>query len=240
MALCLIGAAADYHQLESDAEKAASRSSFAEAQTLYESALQSATDTHGPRHPDVARLLTRIALMTERQSDASSTEALYRKAIAILEASTVNEQADLAVALDQYAGFLTKRGMLTVAEPLRERAGSIHSRLASELAAKLPTSADSDAPIPIGSGVTPPVPISKREPSYTFLARIARIQGSVSLSLVVGRDGSLREVRLVRGLGYGLDERAVESILKWKFRPAIKDGQPVSVTVNVEMNFRSL
>ena len=58
------------------------------------------------------------------------------------------------------------------------------------------------------------------------------------LWLVVGPDGTPRDVRVSRALGMGLDQKAIEAVRQWKFEPARKDGKPVSVMVNVEVNFR--
>lgn len=89
-----------------------------------------------------------------------------------------------------------------------------------------------------GAGVSSPVPTFKPEPKYSKQARKARLQGTVVLSLLVGADGRARNVRVVVKLGMGLDEKAVEAVSKWRFRPAQKDGHPVAVIANVQVNFR--
>jgi TonB family protein len=92
----------------------------------------------------------------------------------------------------------------------------------------------------IGGGVSAPVPVFKPEPEYSEEARKAKYQGSVTLSIVIMPDGSTSNIRVVRPLGLGLDEKAIEAVQKWKFRPSLKDGKPVAVTANVEVNFRLL
>jgi len=92
----------------------------------------------------------------------------------------------------------------------------------------------------IGGGVSAPVPIFKPEPEYSEEARKAKYQGSVTLSIVILADGSTSNIRVVRALGLGLDEKAIEAVSKWRFRPSVKDGKPVAVTANVEVNFRLL
>jgi protein TonB len=87
------------------------------------------------------------------------------------------------------------------------------------------------------SGVTPPIVISQIQPQYTDEARQARIQGMVELSVTVREDGTAKVERVVRGLGYGLDEAATAAVEKWKFIPGKKDGQPVAVTTNVLISF---
>jgi TonB family protein len=87
-------------------------------------------------------------------------------------------------------------------------------------------------------GLTPPILLAKVEPAYTPQANAAKRQGTVVLSLQVGPDGVPRNVTVVRGLGLGLDERAVEAVQKYRFVPAEKDGKPVAVNARVEVNFR--
>jgi len=92
----------------------------------------------------------------------------------------------------------------------------------------------------IGGGVSAPVPIFKPEPEYSEEARKAKYQGSVTLSIVILADGSTSNIKVIRALGLGLDEKAIEAVSKWRFRPSLKDGKPVAVTANVEVNFRLL
>ena len=58
------------------------------------------------------------------------------------------------------------------------------------------------------------------------------------LWLVIGSDGRPREMRVARSLGMGLDEKAMQAVKQWKFEPAMKDGHPVAVQMNVEVSFR--
>jgi TonB family protein len=92
-------------------------------------------------------------------------------------------------------------------------------------------------PLPSGARQAP-VLISKQEPLYSEEARVAKMQGSVMVYLVIGEDGVPRNMRVVRSLGLGLDENAVASVAGWRFRPGSKDGQPVAVQSTVEVNFK--
>lgn len=92
----------------------------------------------------------------------------------------------------------------------------------------------------VGGAVSPPTLVSKVEPIYSQEARIAKYQGSVLIHVEVGLDGLAHNIKVVRGLGLGLDERAVAAIRQWKFNPGTKDGQPVAVMANIEVNFRLL
>jgi TonB family protein len=92
---------------------------------------------------------------------------------------------------------------------------------------------------PIPRDVTPPVPTYRPEPSYTLQARHDKIEGGVTLWIVVDAQGNVTDVREVsKPLGEGLDEKAIETVKTWKFKPATRNGVPVPVRVTVEITFR--
>lgn len=93
-------------------------------------------------------------------------------------------------------------------------------------------------PYRVGGGVSAPRVLYAPDPEYSEEARKAKYQGTVVLWVVVGPDGRPRDIRIQRSLGLGLDEKAMEAVRSWKFEPAKKDGQPVAVQINVEVNFR--
>jgi protein TonB len=92
----------------------------------------------------------------------------------------------------------------------------------------------------IGGGVSAPVPVFRPEPEYSEEARKAKWQGAVMLQLVVDENGLPQDIKVVRSLGLGLDQKAIEAVQKWRFKPGLKDGKPVPVSANIEVNFRLL
>jgi len=92
----------------------------------------------------------------------------------------------------------------------------------------------------IGGGVSAPVPVYRPEPEYSEEARKAKWQGSVLLAIVVDENGLPQDVRVIRSVGLGLDQKAIEAVQKWRFKPGQKDGKPVPVSANIEVNFRLL
>ena len=82
--------------------------------------------------------------------------------------------------------------------------------------------------------------MAKTEPEYTQEARIAKYQGSALLAIEIGMDGSVRDIRVIRALGFGLDEKAIKAVSQWRFKPSTKNEQPVAVSAQVEVNFRLL
>ncbi len=92
----------------------------------------------------------------------------------------------------------------------------------------------------VGGGVSQPQLISKIEPEYSEEARKAKWQGSVEMQIVVDEHGMPKEMKVTRALGRGLDQKALEAVAKWRFKPGMKDGKPVPVIATVQVNFRLL
>lgn len=90
----------------------------------------------------------------------------------------------------------------------------------------------------VGGGISAPQAISTPDPEYTEEARNAKTQGTCILWLIVDEHGNPRDIRVVRGLGFGLDAKAIEAVRQWRFQPAEKDGHPVNVQISIEVGFR--
>jgi TonB family protein len=91
----------------------------------------------------------------------------------------------------------------------------------------------------VGGGVSAPVPLNSVEAEFSDEARRAKYQGVCLISLIVDAQGNPQNPRVIRALGMGLDEKALEAVRKYKFKPAMKDGKtPVPVMITVEVNFR--
>jgi protein TonB len=90
----------------------------------------------------------------------------------------------------------------------------------------------------VGGSVRPPIAIYTPDPEFSEEARKAKFSGNVVVSLIVGADGSPRNVHVLRGVGMGLDEKAVAAVQQYKFKPALQNGKPVAVYLNVEVNFQ--
>lgn len=85
----------------------------------------------------------------------------------------------------------------------------------------------------------PPVPIVQVLPPYTEDARRARVEGVVQLQVVIRKNGTVDSIKVIRGLGHGLDESAINTIAnKWRFKPGIRFGEPVDVLAHIEIFFR--
>jgi protein TonB len=96
-----------------------------------------------------------------------------------------------------------------------------------------------DGPYGIGNGVTAPILINHTQPQYTAEAMRAKLGGVAVLTGIVGVDGTLHDVRVVRSLdaAFGLDQEAVACVRQWRFRPGTRQGKPVAVAVSIEVAF---
>jgi TonB family protein len=181
-----------------------------------------------PAHAGIALMWMAVVRQHEKQTDEA--DRLYRSALAAQDPKT----GDAVLIMRVYSQFLKVEGRDDEANELEARVKATQR-----------TNAQPEPPLRegvfhVGKGVTPPVPVKRGEPDYTDEARLAKLQGTVVLRLVIGIDGRAHETQVVRELGLGLDENAIEAIGQWQFKPATKDGQPVPVRANIEVNFRLL
>jgi protein TonB len=89
-----------------------------------------------------------------------------------------------------------------------------------------------------GSGITPPSILFEKKADYTEEARRRNLEGEVVLEIIVRRDGSVGDVKLINGLGSGLNDRAIAAVRQWRFSPAKRLGTPVDVIVEVAVEFK--
>ncbi len=90
----------------------------------------------------------------------------------------------------------------------------------------------------VGEGASAPVLIYSPDPEYSKEARKAKRGDTCVLNLVVDTNGRTRDIKIIQSVGVGLDEKAIEAVKQWKFKPAMKDGRPVIVEIRVEIDFR--
>lgn len=95
-----------------------------------------------------------------------------------------------------------------------------------------------NGPCGVGGDIVAPVGIYTPDPQYSDAAREAKLQGTVTVSVVIGTDGHVYDPRVIQPLGLGLDQKALEALRLWRFRPAERNGRPVKVAANIEVNFR--
>jgi TonB family protein len=90
----------------------------------------------------------------------------------------------------------------------------------------------------VGGDVSAPKLIFAPDPEYSEKARQAKYQGVCVVSLIIDEQGKPKRVQVVRHLGMGLDQKAVEAVKQYTFTPAMRHGKPAAVEVHIEVNFR--
>ncbi len=176
-----------------------------------------------------------LAITQERQNNFDAADALYQSALA---AEDPNSPASATI-LELYAQMLQKRGRNDEANAISQKASDVRKAQGAQAASGTWRSGSGEV-YRVGGDVSAPILLSKVEPEYTSDARIAKYEGTVLLSVEIGEDGLPRNVQVMRGLGFGLDEKAVEAVTHWKFKPGTKNGQPVAVAASIELSFRLL
>ncbi|MBL8179600.1 MAG: TonB family protein [Bryobacterales bacterium] len=172
------------------------------------------------------------AMIRQTENRIPEAEALFQSALAVQGGNS----QEAATTMELYAILLENAGRTPEAAVMKERATAIRKQVETAVYAPAPKS----EALKIGGGVERPSLISKVEPVYTDEARAARYQGSVVLSVEIHPDGKPRNLRILRGLGLGLNEQAMDAVSRWQFRPGTKGGQPVTVAATIEVNYRLL
>jgi TonB family protein len=183
-----------------------------------------------PQGPQAGPALTWLAgIRLDQPGREGEAELLYQKAMAVEKPNSY----DLADTLTNYAHFLRQAARFDEAKQQDARAAEVrgavnHSAVTTAV----------NGVYRVGDGITAPRLIFKVEPQYTETARAAKFQGTVLLYIEVQPDGRAANIRVQRSLGLGLDEKAIEAVQQWRFKPGTKDGSPVPVAATIEVNFR--
>lgn len=107
----------------------------------------------------------------------------------------------------------------------------------TDTADNMPTAGEGTGTIHGNGGATRPRLIYGPDPEFTEQARKAQVEGTVVLKVTVDASGDVADVKVTKGLGSGLDEKAIEAVRKWKFKPGTEDGTPVRSEIAVEVSF---
>jgi TonB family protein len=189
-----------------------------------------------PKGPLAGRALTVKGNIAVANSLAGVAEMQYLQALA----QDPPDSPEAALTMETYARLLNSRdggfrtgeaqAMLDRAKPIRQAA---IDRITTHIASADPVAK-------VGGAVLPPVLAQKQEPEYSEDALATKFQGTVMLSIVVGTDGLAHDIKLLKSLGFGLDEKAAEAVSQWQFKPGTSGGVPVPVSATIEVNFRLL
>ena len=223
------------------------------------------TKVAGENSVVVARVLQQLSYAERAAGNLPDAESHSRRALAIMTAAYTDKPPSAQAAVDladilmaqkkndeaEHLLALAEKGFETSVNP----ASFLVTGIASRRAALLRQLGRADDPGRIaksptftvynvgGTGqnqVAAPRILSKIEPQYSEAARKHKLQGTILLGLVVDATGTPTQITVLRPLGMGLDEKAVEAISQWKFSPAQKNGEPVPVFSQIEVTFNLL
>jgi TonB family protein len=169
-----------------------------------------------------------MALVREREQNPTEAATFYQRALDVGDPSSDSA----ATTMELYARLLKDQGREDESKSLSDRASEVRKALGAQ-------QPKSNA-LHIGSGVTAPKVLQKTEPEYSEEARVAKYEGTVVLAVEIAPSGSAQNIRVMKGLGLGLDDNAVAAVQQWRFQPATKDGAAVTVQATIEVNFRLL
>ncbi|HVO99946.1 MAG TPA: TonB family protein [Bryobacteraceae bacterium] len=201
----------------------------------------------------VGRILGQLSAVEKQAGTLADAEMHARRALAILTAAFPDKPAAAQAAIDLADVLIAgDRGaeaeqMLAVAQKMYEASVGPQSMLTAGVAARRATLLQQPAPAAqtggiykIGGPVSAPSILSKTEPTYPEEARQAKLQGTISLSVVIDATGAPTQIAVLRPLGMGLDEAAVQAVSQWKFAPGMKNGVAVPVYAQIEVTFHLL
>jgi len=170
-------------------------------------------------------------LAQEQQGALEQADSFYQSALRKADPNSSNA----ATTMELYGRLLRREGRENEAKSMQDQSAAIRNALG----AKAMSGVQSGANVyKIGGDVTVPVLLSKVEPEHTQNARAAKYQGTVLLYAEIGPDGAAHNIRVRRGPGLGLNDKAVQAISQWKFKPGSKEGQLLMVAVSIQVNFR--
>lgn len=174
-----------------------------------------------------------MALARERQGNVTEAESLFRGALALQNEGS----AEAATTMTLYGQMLQQINRTDEATTMSDRAAEARKAARSQVAKPLSASG---GVYRVGGGVSAPSLLYKVEPEYSEEARAAKYQGTVVLYVEIGPDGYAHNPAVQQSLGLGLDQKALDAVNQWKFKPGMKDGAPVTVQASIEVNFRLL
>lgn len=180
-----------------------------------------------------ARALLLKGNISLAQDMAGMAESYYLQALGAVKSGS----SDAALVMETYAQLMRKQSRIGEADAMADSAAAIRKGHIAELS---PRHTMATAPSRVGNGVTAPVLVFKVEPEYSQEARVGKIQGTCVLSVVIDVDGHASVITLMRSIGFGLDEKALDAVTQWQFKPGTRDGLPVPVQAIIEVNFRLL
>lgn len=207
------------------------------AADYYRRAFAMRVKAFGKEHAEVADSINNLAVLYENQAQNDKAEVYYEYALKIREKALGPDDIHTIETLEHYGRLLHKLHRSEEAVKVLERCRLQRAARVEQMAGANSSAADT---VEAGPGVQPPELEKRIEPEYTEEARIARHEGTVAVQAVILPDGRASQFRLLRSLGLGLDEKAIEAVRQWVFKPARQGRQNVAFRAVLEIHFRVL
>lgn len=214
------------------------RRKYEPAESFYMQAFRLRVDSLGKEHAEVAESICNLAILFENQMRFDKARMYYEHALAIRQKALGEDDIKTVETQEHFARLLAKLQLSEEAAEHAAKAREVRRPLLEEMIGDATASPDA---VKAGIGITSPQLIEQSEPLYSEEARIARHEGVVALNVEIDTDGVPHVLGVVRTLGLGLDEAAIEAARKWRFRPARDTGSKrVAFHAVLEINFRLL
>lgn len=190
----------------------------------------------GKEHIDVAESIASLAVLYENQAQLQKAEIYYTTALGIREKLLGANDLKTVEVKEHLARLLHRLQRSEEAAQLEQQAQEARRPLLQQIEGpRVELNA-----LPLSDVSRPPELVTQVEPEYTEEARIGRTQGSVTLQVEIDTEGIPRNLHVVRPIGLGLDEKALEAVAQWRFRPARNGRVNVACRVTYEINFSLL
>ncbi len=229
---------------------------FADAAAIQQRRIDNWTGMYGENAVIVGRVLHDLSAVERQAGNLADAESNSRRALAIMTAAYIDKPAAAQAATDLADILIAENRrdeaeqMLALAEKTFETSLGPASPLTIGIATRRATilkqqvrPAEATVYRVGGTGpnqVTQPRILSKVEPQYSEEARKNKLQGSISISLVIDATGVPTQIAILRPLGLGLDDQAIKAVSQWRFSPGTKNGAPVPVFTQIEVTFHLL
>ncbi len=204
----------------------------------YRKAFAMRVKIYGQEHAEVADSINNLAVLYENQALNDKAEVYYEYARKIREKVLGPDNIHTIETLEHFGRLLQKLHRSAEAAKMLERCRVYREARIAEMAGGAP--ATGGEVVEPGPGIQPPELDERVEPEYTEEARIARQEGSVVLQADISPEGHAGNFHLLRSLGLGLDEKAVEAVRQWVFKPAHQGKKAVAYRAVLEIHFRVL
>jgi TonB family protein len=188
-----------------------------------------AIDPQGPKAGPALMWLGNVRQRDWLRLGFTDAEQFYQRALGVEDPKSL----DAVDTMRNYASLLKRMGRFDEAAAMETRSQEARSGQAKPAANVLPNGV-----YRVGPGITAPALLQKTPVQYTEEARAGKIQGTTLLMVEIDPDGMARNIVVSRSLEPGLDQKAIDAVSQWQFRPGTKDGVPVTVAATIEVNFR--